>query len=120
MMSAIQIFNYLVKLAPRNPEVEEAGVRTAFYGAARKPVQSLQTLADHIRTWYNMYQQYIAFRDVVVDTKALKSVLVDMVKPVISVLDANGVTLSQKIFFAQGMKQANLGDSSATLTLEEY
>ena len=33
-----------------------------------------------------------------VATKALKSVLVDMVKPVISVLDANGVTLSQKIF----------------------
>ena len=43
-----------------------------------------------------------------------------MVKPVISVPDANGVTLSQKIFFAQGMKQKQLGDSSATLTLTEY
>jgi hypothetical protein len=58
MMSAIQIFDYLVKLAPRNPEVEEAGVRTALYGAARKPVQSLETLADHLRTWYNMYLRY--------------------------------------------------------------
>ena len=58
MMSAIQIFDYLVKLAPQNPEVEEAGVRTALYGAARKPVQSLETLADHLRTWYNMYLRY--------------------------------------------------------------
>ena len=120
MMSGIQIFNYLVKLAPWNQEVEEAGVRTALYGAARKQVQSLQTLADHLRTWYNMYRRYTAFRDVVVDSKALKSVLVDMVKPVISVPDANGVTLSQKIFFAQGMKQTQLGDNSATLTLTEY
>ena len=62
----------------------------------------------------------IAFRDVVVDTKALKSVLVDMVKPVISVLDANGVTLSQKIFFDERMKQSHLRDSSMTLTLKEY
>ena len=43
-----------------------------------------------------------------------------MVKPVISVPDANGATLSQKIFFTQGMKQAQLRDSSATLTLKEY
>jgi hypothetical protein len=62
----------------------------------------------------------IAFRGVVVDTKALKSVLVDMVKPVISVLDANGVTLSQKIFFDEGMKQSHHRDSSVTLTLKEY
>ena len=44
--SAIQIFAYLVKLAPKNPAVEEEGVRTALYGAGKKPVQSLQTLAD--------------------------------------------------------------------------
>ena len=31
--SAIKIFSYLVKLAPKNPAVEEEGVRTALYGA---------------------------------------------------------------------------------------
>ena len=125
MMSGIQIFNYLVKLAPRAEPRGRGSWSpnssvTALYGAARKQVQSLQTLADHLRTWYNMYRRYTAFRGVVVDSKALKSVLVDMVKPVISVPDANGVTLSQTIFFAQGMKQTQLGDSSATLTLTEY
>ncbi len=45
----------MVKLAPKNPAVEEEGVRTALYGAAKKQVQSLKTLADHLRTWYNLY-----------------------------------------------------------------
>ena len=47
--SAIKIFSYLVKLAPKNPAVEEEGVRTALYGAAKKQVQSLrlwQTISE--------------------------------------------------------------------------
>jgi hypothetical protein len=65
--SAIKIFSYWVKLAPKNPAVEEEGVRTALYGAAKKQVQSLQTLADHLRTWYNLYLRYCALPEVVVD-----------------------------------------------------
>ena len=58
--------------------------------------------------------------DVVVDDKALKAALEIMVQPVLLVADGKGVNLSQKLFFAQGMKQTTNGDSSATLTLKEY
>ena len=58
--------------------------------------------------------------DVVVDDKALKAALEIMVQPVLLVADGKGVTLSQRLFFAQGIKQMNTVDSSATLTLQEY
>ena len=58
--------------------------------------------------------------DVVVDDKALKAALEIMVQPVLLVADGKGVNLSQRLFFAQGMKQTTKGDSSATLTLKEY
>ena len=110
----------MVKLAPKNPAVEEDGVRTALYGAGKKPVQSLQTLADHLRNWHNLYVRYGVLPDVVVDDKALKAVLEIMVQPVLLVADGKGVTLSQQLFFAQGIKQMTKVDSSATLTLQEY
>ena len=49
--------------------------------------------------------------DVVVDDKALKAALEIMVQPVLLVADGKGVNLSQRLFFAQGMKQTTKGDS---------
>ena len=91
-----------------------------MYGAAKKQVQNLQTLADHLRTWYNLYLRYCALPEVVVDDKALKGVLESMVQPVLLLADGKGVTLSQQLFFALGMKQMQKGDSAATLTLKEF
>ena len=57
--------------------------------STKKQVQSLQTLADHLRTWYNLYLRYCALPEVVVDEKALKGVLGIMLQPVLLVTDGN-------------------------------
>ena len=43
-----------------------------------------------------------------------------VVQPVLLLADWKGVTLSQQLFFALGMKQITKGDNAATLTLKEF